>query len=143
MSDKPWRDEENLRELYVEKGMSLVDVGSELGCSKSTIRRWLNKFGIGTRKSRKDPTYPPCFRTDSTGYEEVTSSARGEQNSVYIHRLVAVSEYGVDVVGGVEVHHKNGIPWDNREDNLELMTTAEHTKRHWEQGELHPGLFGE
>lgn len=42
------------------------------------------------------------------------------------HRLLAVAWFGVDEVDNKVVHHVNGIPWDNREGNLELLTSEEH-----------------
>jgi len=55
---------------------------------------------------------------------------RGGQNSDYlpIHRLVAVAEYGVEAVAGNVVHHKNGVRFDNRPDNLEVLSNADHSR---------------
>ena len=47
-----------------------------------------------------------------------------------VHRLLAVSEWGLDAIRGREVHHKNEIPWDNRPENLELVTREEHGEKH-------------
>lgn len=56
---------------------------------------------------------------------------RASSNSEYlpIHRLVAVAEYGFDEVDGNHVHHKNGVRFDNRPSNLEVLSNSEHTKR--------------
>jgi len=42
------------------------------------------------------------------------------------HRLLAVAWFGIDEVEDKVVHHVNGIPWDNREGNLQLLTSEEH-----------------
>lgn len=42
----PWRDEENLRKLYKERGMTDSEIGEELGCSRNCIGKWRRKFGI-------------------------------------------------------------------------------------------------
>jgi hypothetical protein len=49
-----------------------------------------------------------------------------------VHRLLAIAEHGTDAVAGQHVHHKNGIPFDNRPENLELLSPSEHSKRHTE-----------
>lgn len=40
-------DEETLRELYHEEGLTLVEVADRLDRSKSTIASWMDDFGIG------------------------------------------------------------------------------------------------
>jgi len=60
-------------------------------------------------------------------YERWRHHYKGERDApVYVHRLLAVSEYGFDAVKNKEVHHKNGIKWDNRPENIELLTVEEH-----------------
>lgn len=46
-----WKDESTLRELYLEDRLSVSDLADELGCSKSTLYHWMDKFGI----ERRDP----------------------------------------------------------------------------------------
>jgi len=74
---------------------------------------------------------------DSQGYinyEDTWSDNR----TIGIHRLLAISEFGIEAVKDKVVHHKNRIPWDNRPDNIEIMTTEEHSCHHQEQGHLGP-----
>lgn len=49
-----------------------------------------------------------------------------------VHRLMMVAEEGFDALEDKVVHHKNHIPWDNRTENLELMSRAEHSSHHSE-----------
>lgn len=44
--DEPWHDVDRLRELRVEKGLTLEQVGEELGCSGQTISRSLQKYDV-------------------------------------------------------------------------------------------------
>lgn len=40
-----------LRELYVDQGLTLAEVGERLGITKGAASRWLDKFGIPVRRS--------------------------------------------------------------------------------------------
>ena len=66
----------------------------------------------------------------SDGYECVIREYKNSRYRFYIHRLLAVSEYGIESVKGKDVHHKNNIPWDNRPENIELMTKEKHGRHH-------------
>lgn len=61
--------------------------------------------------------------TDAKGYERFTV----DNCAVYVHRLCALAWYGALPE---EVHHLNGVPWDNREQNIEATTKSEHAKLH-------------
>lgn len=79
------------------------------------------------------------FRTDYNGYERASAwnhEKRGNDD-VYIHRLLAVSMIGIDSVKGKDVHHINGISWDNRPENIEVISKSEHGRIHgkWKPSE--------
>jgi len=44
-----WQQEAVLRREYIERGKSTTEVANDLGCSRATILRWLDKHGIDTR----------------------------------------------------------------------------------------------
>lgn len=77
--------------------------------------------------------WKPYMRTgvNKDGYVTWRQSSRNQRRVNFpVHRLLAVSEYGLDAVVGKEVHHENGIPWDNRPENISLVDSAEHRRIH-------------
>ncbi|AFH22156.1 hypothetical protein OSG_eHP18_00230 [environmental Halophage eHP-18] len=86
----------------------------------------------------KDEKKPEKYIVDSSNYGHGTffrgSSGyymfRGGDNCDYvpIHRLVAVAEYGVKATENKQIHHKNGVKWDNRPENLICMSNSEHQR---------------
>jgi hypothetical protein len=80
---------------------------------------------------------PVPYRTDYEGYERWRHQYRDKNGQkcekvVGIHRLAAVAWFGFEVVivDNRIVHHENGIPWDNREENLDLMGRTSHSILH-------------
>jgi hypothetical protein len=117
-----------LKDTYHGDSKSLEEIGDILGCSASTVRRMMKRKGIETRKSNREK--PPWFGVESQGYESFRHNMTGGMVEVRHHRLLAIAKYGVDAVVDMDVHHKNGIPWDNRPENLELKEHAEHRRDH-------------
>lgn len=137
--DHPWRDEGTLYELYVRQELSSRDVADELGCQKDTVLRWLDRHNI-PRRGRMEwrETVHPWVGLNIHGYVEASSwnSDRQQNDRVLMHRLLAVAEYGFDAVAGKLVHHRNGIPWDNRPPNVEPVSRSSHAKHHYDRGDL-------
>jgi hypothetical protein len=66
------------------------------------------------------------------GYIRVYCPSHPRANTwgyVYEHRLIMERKLNRILNKDEHVHHKNGIRWDNREDNLEVMSPSEHSKR--------------
>lgn len=49
MADKPYRNEEWLREQYFEKGLSMPQMARKADCTKRTIINWMDKYDIERR----------------------------------------------------------------------------------------------
>jgi hypothetical protein len=139
--DKPWHDEKTLEKLYWDKRMSTTEIGDELGCSSTTIMRWMGGFEIPTRDQKEaagqhNYSKPAHYRINKDGHEIWQSNCGDESFMMQVHRLLAISEFGPKAVKGKFVHHKNGVPWDNRPENLQLMEPGEHTRYHHENGDI-------
>lgn len=127
--DAPWRDERVIRELYWGREMSQSEIGEKLGCSPSTVSDWLERHDIPVRDLGEVLRVErAAFTHDSDGYERLCARETG----VCVHQLLAIADGADphDVFDGHDVHHRNGIPWDNRAENLEVMTHAEHARHH-------------
>jgi len=133
--DNRLRDAEKMEELYCEKMLTASTIADDFGCSPRCVIDWLERHSIETRgrleeANRVRMEKPPRVRTEKRGYEVVENVFKGEKYYLRLHRLIYAAEHGTDAVDGKVVHHKNGIPWDNRPQNLEAMTAEEHGRHH-------------
>jgi hypothetical protein len=134
-----YQKEERLRELYHDQGLSMKEVGERLGCTAPTVQKWMEEHGIEKRapaherdwSGQASPRWVPYagYSTGTSGYEAWHSRA-DDRATVSVHRLACVAWYGLDAVVGHDVHHVNGVPWDNREENVALMDPAAHRSYH-------------
>lgn len=129
--------EDEIRRLYWSEGLSVRKVASELGKPKSTIDRYMKELEIA-RRDRLEATGPGVgMYTSKRGYEILYANESRGSVEARVHSLVAVAN-GADphqVFGsndGVIIHHKNGVPWDNRPSNLKDMTQSDHAALHAE-----------
>ncbi|WP_224449313.1 HNH endonuclease [Haloprofundus salilacus] len=129
-----WADPEELRRLYHDEELSLREVGEVFGVDRDRVRSEMDRHGI-PRRSRLVAvrnTYA-TFRIDDAGYEGWSSRHRGKYEFLRVHRLLAIAKgYDAHKVfsGDYHVHHINGVKWDNRPDNIELLKHSEHTRYH-------------
>jgi len=138
-------DEEWLRDKYHGEMLSITEVSELLDISRMPVQRALDRHGIEAHgHGYKVANLHAGYRMAPTGYmvsyaHYYDENGDQKQDEVRIHRLMAVAEHGVDAVAGMEVHHKNGVTFDNRPENLELLSKADHAKHHFEErGGLQP-----
>lgn len=134
---RPWDDRDTLRELYHGKMLNQREIGELFDVSADAIRRAMQRHGVevrdaGQRQKLDKWKGPAPFGTGDRGYERWKTTVEYDQLKVYVHRLLAVAEYGIDEIRGKEVHHKNRIKWDNRPDNIEVLDPSEHRRLHAE-----------
>lgn len=183
--ENPWRDEDILRELYHEQGMTQAEIAEELGCGEGTVNRYIHNFNLEVNnigstnekirdvdlwdlyweqemnqseiaeycdcsvglvseemKRRDIPVRggydgsPTCYTGRQSGYERFYCRDCGEMRKFLHHRLLALVKYDLDELKGKDVHHINGVQWDNRIENIELMTTEEHARYHYNPNQM-------
>ena len=139
--NKAWLDRKYRKEMR-----SMADIAAEFGVSKETIKYWLQKHNIPIRghgeaaklRVEEHPnTIPDNSQLHPTiyqrrGYEIFKCGINDEH--VEHHRLLATLLVDdLSELDGMHVHHENGIKWDNRLSNIEILTPSEHTTLHHEQ----------
>ena len=133
----PHGDPEWLQKKYYDEHKTLTEMAEEAGVTEASILRHMDSHGIERRPNYvtrvlRDPG-AGFVHADARGYEMVKHSVDDHTYNFPIHRLLAMAEYGIDEVKDKVVHHKNGIKWDNRPENLGLFDSqSDHMKHHTE-----------
>ena len=121
---RKWRQEDWLREKYHEEGYDMREMADMANTHINNIWRWMEKHGI----DRRSGCDRPASLYLSKGYPQWACGVNKEY--VKVHRLAAVAWFGFEEVCDMVVHHESNTPWDNREENLTLMTFSEHARLH-------------
>jgi len=136
-----YRKETVQKYLYWEEELSTREIGDVFDVAGETVRKWMEKNGVdrlsqpeGVKRALTKP-YAPLEMHDH-GQMRWVLCYKGDVTYQKVSRILAVSEFGFGDVCGKVVHHKNGIPWDDRPDNIQLLTPSEHAKIHHERGDL-------
>jgi hypothetical protein len=58
----------------------------------------------------------------------------GSRTTELQHRVVAAEKLGRELTSDEHAHHTNEVKTDNRPENLEVLTKAEHARRHFKTG---------
>ncbi len=99
---------------------------------------------LASKTNRKFLDIPSCLEDASRkldkniGYVRVYVPMHPKANwwgYYYEHRVIAEQMIGRQLFDNEIVHHKNGKRWDNRIENLEVMTREDHGKLHGQRKE--------
>ena len=123
-------DEKEIREMYLEKKMTVDEISKVLGCSDTTVRHNLMDFGIyrspeeagALRLERNKTRY--AQQLVHRGYRLIrkTDHPSADKNGyVPEHRLVAEASIGRPLTLVEEVHHINMRKSDNVIENLAVL----------------------
>jgi hypothetical protein len=133
---KSWIPREELVEMYHEYRWSTGQIAKEYDVTPKTILKTLDRYDIEKRETGEMVRQglnmmPPKVYTEPRGYVVTTQRVSEDKHGkVYVHRLLAAAEYGIDAVEGMDVHHKNGVRWDNRPENIQLVDKQTHGRHH-------------
>jgi len=108
--------------FYYDKKKRGQKVYCSQKCSQLARRKYLSVAQCLEESNRK--------LDKNLGYVRVYSPMHKEANTwgyVYEHRLIAEVKIGRPLVEDEVVHHINGIRWDNRPSNLEVMDKKQHS----------------
>lgn len=139
---------EEIKNLYLNEGMSANDIGDILGVSNYLALRIIHQLNIPIRNYSQArlaafKRYPPKRgsehhrwkggrRIGESGYISVYRPEHPNANKrgyVPEHRLVIEQKIGRFLTEKEQVHHINGIKGDNRPGNLELLSQANNMLR--------------
>lgn len=133
-------DREWLAQEYHGKSRSLEDIARECDVDAVTIMNWMERHGIPRRGSSDHLREEKATLVEKQdGYisaqVRAPKGADNERDAVFIHQLVAIANgadpHKVFSNGEYQCHHKNGFRFDNRPENVELLSGEDHADEHW------------
>lgn len=146
MSGKIYHQEDWLREKYWGEGLTVHEMGDIAGCCGQTIVNHMKRLDIKRRTVRQNIGSKKVtmkmtngeFGKIPGGYVQaqsyVTNNGDYEYSVCGMHQLLAIAEgadpYEIFTNGKNIVHHENGLKWDNRPDNIMVMSGSAHSSYH-------------
>ena len=127
--DGAWRDYDTIKRLYVDEDRTMKEVGTLLGVSEHTIRKWVRKHGLGKDRGGKlfgveNPNYKGGDATREGGYQRM--------NALVDERGIRTGTCSsCDAVGpNMHMHHIDHNPLNNDPSNLTEICSTCHRIEH-------------
>jgi hypothetical protein len=140
MGEEPWHSKNLLWMFYIHEEMTQTEIAEMFGVKPGTISYWLDKHDIdtrygewGERTGRNNPNWVEYASYAVDGYTNWSSrNIDGSVDNVQVHQLLACVENDPYEVfsGDTHVHHVNTHQWDNRIENIEVLSHSEHRQKH-------------
>jgi transposase len=109
--------EKELRRDYYQLNLEIQEIAEKHDCSRGTVYRRMEEY---------DMERLPKLRVEKKRGGRTYYSSGNNKFAEY--QLVAIAD-GADpheIFGGANVHHINGCRYDNRKENLAVLTSHEH-----------------
>lgn len=125
--------EKEIVDLYI-LGLHQDILAKRFGCAKHTIGIILKRQNcpIKGHVGKHNPNYNGGISYDKKGHKRLylPDYPTASNGMIAEHRFIMEKQIGRYLHHWEIVHHINGIPDDNRSENLQIMTASEHSKLH-------------
>ena len=145
-----YKNKEFLRKMYLEENMERKKLAEMLGIADATLGKWIRRFGLQKPHSRYPNRRPGGLFRPLTVEEKrrISEGMKGENNPSYkrnreelterggyseAHRLFSGRKMGCELCGRkekLEIHHIDGNPKNNKEDNIMIVCYLCHKAIH-------------
>lgn len=110
-------EEKELKRDYYQRDLEIQEIAEKHGCSRKTVYRRMEEYNMS-----KLPKLSIKKKNDGRIYY------KSGGKYFFEYQLVAIAD-GADpyqVFNGAQIHHINGCQYDNRPENLAVLTPSEH-----------------